>query len=270
MDVRAYYDRHAARERARLEDAYRFSEALVLRAALGARLGAGGRVEAVCEVGSGPGHYAPWLRTIADRVLCLDVSAVELASVPLGDDVAAVQADARRLPLAEASMGAVLLLGPHYHLPDPADRAQMLAEAARVLAPGGLLALAGLNRTGVAVKTALHKPRTAWAARRVLTEALRGPTGLPPGALGDFPPAHLSDAAHLRAELAHAGLVDVNVRGCESLTVMAPGLARRARQRPRAGRALDAHLVTTATGRVSLAFSEHLLALARKPCDAPG
>jgi ubiquinone/menaquinone biosynthesis C-methylase UbiE len=55
---------------------------------------------------------------------------------------AAEVGDARALAQADASADAVLLLGPLYHLVEPADRAQALAEAHRVLRPGGVL-LAG-------------------------------------------------------------------------------------------------------------------------------
>jgi len=40
----------------------------------------------------------------------------------------------------------VLMLGPLYHLTEPADRHQALREAHRVLGPGGLLAAAAISR----------------------------------------------------------------------------------------------------------------------------
>jgi SAM-dependent methyltransferase len=47
--------------------------------------------------------------------------------------------DARRLTQADASVDAVLLLGPLYHLVDRAERTAALVEARRVLRPGGVL-----------------------------------------------------------------------------------------------------------------------------------
>jgi SAM-dependent methyltransferase len=54
--------------------------------------------------------------------------------------------DARHLEAADDTYDVVLLLGPLYHLPDPADRRQTLAEAHRVVRPGGLVAAAAINR----------------------------------------------------------------------------------------------------------------------------
>jgi ubiquinone/menaquinone biosynthesis C-methylase UbiE len=45
--------------------------------------------------------------------------------------------DARELDLADASVDAVLLLGPLYHLRQRSDRVRALAEARRVVRPGG-------------------------------------------------------------------------------------------------------------------------------------
>ncbi len=54
--------------------------------------------------------------------------------------------DARRLPAADDSVDAVLMLGPLYHLTDPADRTSALCEAMRVLRPGGVLIAAAISR----------------------------------------------------------------------------------------------------------------------------
>ncbi len=54
--------------------------------------------------------------------------------------------DARALDRPDASVDAVLLLGPLYHLTERADRVAALAEARRVLRPGGILAAAVISR----------------------------------------------------------------------------------------------------------------------------
>lgn len=54
-----------------------------------------------------------------------------------------VHADATALPIPDASLGSVALLYVLYHLPDPA---RALAEADRVLQPGGLVVVAAPSR----------------------------------------------------------------------------------------------------------------------------
>jgi len=69
---------------------------------------------------------------------------VQHASVIAGVD--AVLGDARQLDESDASYQATLLLGPLYHLPDRRDRVTALREAARVTAPGGIVAAATISR----------------------------------------------------------------------------------------------------------------------------
>ena len=54
--------------------------------------------------------------------------------------------DARNVPLSDDAADAVLLLGPLYHLIHVADRARAIAEARRLLRPGGTLFAAGISR----------------------------------------------------------------------------------------------------------------------------
>ncbi len=99
----------------------------------------------VLDVGGGPGAYARWLTGLGYEVHLVDPVAlhVELAA---GAAASAVVGDARELPFPVAAADAVLLLGPLYHLQERADRVRALAEARRVLKPGGLLAAAAISR----------------------------------------------------------------------------------------------------------------------------
>ena len=98
----------------------------------------------VMDVGGASGAYAFWLASLGYAVLLVDAtprlvdvarqrdaqSSHRLASIAV--------ADARRLPLDDSSIDAVLLLGPLYHLPEQADRVAALMEARRVLRPAGV------------------------------------------------------------------------------------------------------------------------------------
>jgi ubiquinone/menaquinone biosynthesis C-methylase UbiE len=101
------------------------------------------------DVGGGPGTYAAPLASRGYRVHLVDPVPlhVEQARQSAGRDPAfgftAAEGDARELTERAESQDAVLLFGPLYHLTEAAERRQALAEARRVLRPGGrLLAMA--------------------------------------------------------------------------------------------------------------------------------
>lgn len=71
------------------------------------------------------------------------LAASSAAPVPLAS---ATPGDARALAVQDASVDAVLLLGPLYHLTEAADRALALSEAFRVLRPGGVVVAAVISR----------------------------------------------------------------------------------------------------------------------------
>jgi SAM-dependent methyltransferase len=85
----------------------------------------------VVEVGAGPGTLKAYAR---GRRPDLGWLATDLEPVPWND----VAADAGRLPLGDGRAGAVVGLDVLHHLANPAG---FFAEAARVLAPGGRIAL---------------------------------------------------------------------------------------------------------------------------------
>jgi SAM-dependent methyltransferase len=85
----------------------------------------------VLEVGAGPGTLRAFARECRPDLGWL---ATDLEPCPWND----VAADASRLPVRDGSAQAVLGLDVLHHLPDPAA---FFSEAARVLVPGGRLAL---------------------------------------------------------------------------------------------------------------------------------
>ena len=93
----------------------------------------------VMDVGGGTGVHARWLAEQGHRVTLVDAMAEHVEAAEADGSYAAVVGDARSLEAADGSVDAVLLLGPLYHLVEVADRSQALAEARRVLRPGGVL-----------------------------------------------------------------------------------------------------------------------------------
>src|SRR5262245_34170380 len=82
----------------------------------------------VIDVGGGPGRQAAHLQALGYAVTVYDIVPLHVEQAT-ARGVPACLGDARQLPLGNASVDTVLLLGPLYHLPDPADRRQALAEA---------------------------------------------------------------------------------------------------------------------------------------------
>lgn len=112
----------------------------------------------VADIGGGPGRYTRWLAGLGYQVEHRDLMPLHVAQLRAEldegldespGDAARVRteiADALELDLADASVDAVLLLGPLYHLRRRADRVAALAEAARIVRPGGPVFAAVISR----------------------------------------------------------------------------------------------------------------------------
>jgi SAM-dependent methyltransferase len=104
----------------------------------------------VADIGGGPGAYSIWLASLGYEVEHRDVVELHVeqlkARLPVGARVSTAVGDARQLDLDDASVDAVLLLGPLYHLPERQERIQALTELCRVLRHGGIAFVAAVSR----------------------------------------------------------------------------------------------------------------------------
>ena len=104
----------------------------------------------VIDVGGGPGVYSAWLAAQGYRVELIDPVPLHVEEARrvsnAGRSFEVRLGDARRLPYGDAVADAVLLMGPIYHLVERQDRDLALAEARRVLRPGGILIAAAIGR----------------------------------------------------------------------------------------------------------------------------
>jgi SAM-dependent methyltransferase len=96
----------------------------------------------LADIGGGTGNYAEALRDDGWDPVVVDREPAMLARAA-AKGLETVEADAQRLPLPDAGFDAVMLVSMLHHVEDPAAA---LAEAQRVLRPGGHLALMVFTR----------------------------------------------------------------------------------------------------------------------------
>jgi SAM-dependent methyltransferase len=104
----------------------------------------------IADIGGGPGRYALWLASLGYQVLHRDVMPLHVeqlrAAAGPGSGIQSAVGDARNLDIPDASVDAVLLLGPLYHLEREDERLQALREASRIVRPGGPVLGAAISR----------------------------------------------------------------------------------------------------------------------------
>ena len=224
----------------------------------------------VLDCGGGPGRYAIALAQRGYEVTLFDLSPELLAmaqqkaaeaGVTLNGFEQGTATDLSRF--ADNSFDAVLLMGPLYHLLDEAERKQALAEAYRVVKPGGPVFATFITRYAGYIDAAARYPERA--VEEAQDYRHRAQTGL-------LPP-HPDGVAAFTAYFAHAtevaplchsvGLDVETVLGVEGLVSLREGLINALE-----GTAWEfwvdvnyqiAHDPTIHSG------VEHLLAVCRKP-----
>jgi SAM-dependent methyltransferase len=219
----------------------------------------------VLDVGGAAGIYARWLTELGYEVHLVDpvqehvqaarASAPPIASARLGD--------ARSLDRADESVDAVLLLGPLYHLTESEDRHRALAEAWRVLRPGGLVAAAAISRfasllDGV-MRDYLEDPRYAAIVERDLRDGQhRDATGR------YFTTAYLHAPDELEGEVRDAGFVETATLAVEGIGGWQPEVGAWMADPARRDRLLAA--IRAVEREPSLmGLGPHLLVIGRRP-----
>ena len=94
------------------------------------------------EIGPGPGAATEWLRHRVKRLTALEIeeaAAVKLAERYAGSNVEVVVGDATKLSYPDGSFDSVGSFTMLHHVPTRQQQNKILAEALRVLRPGGVL-----------------------------------------------------------------------------------------------------------------------------------
>ena len=95
------------------------------------------------EIGPGPGLTTDVLRTLVERLTCVEIDgrlAVSLAERMDGLNVKVVEGDATALPFPAGSFSSAVSLTMLHHVPSPGLQDRLLAEVRRVLRPGAWFA----------------------------------------------------------------------------------------------------------------------------------
>jgi SAM-dependent methyltransferase len=226
----------------------------------------------VLDIGGGPGVYACWLARQGYEVHLVDALPlhVELArrasaAQPDAPIASVTLGDARRLEFPDASADAVLLFGPLYHLTERSDRIAALAEARRVLRPGGLALAVGISRFASMMdgmfRGLLADPVGAAIIQHDLTDGQhRNPTNIPTY----FTTAYFHYPTELQAEVEAAGLRHEATLAIEGPAWAAEQVAERWDNAAYRERVLEVVRRIEAEP-VLLGASAHLMAVARTP-----
>ncbi|GAB3930619.1 hypothetical protein GCM10011575_47750 [Microlunatus endophyticus] len=224
--MRAYYEQ--GKERDRLAGPKGSLEFARTKEIIQRRLPAAPAV--VADIGGGPGRYSIWLAELGYTVQHRDLMDLHIRQLQaIGHPaIHSASGDARDVDLPDASVDAVLLLGPLYHLPERADRIQTLHEARRISRPVSPIFIAAISRWAPRLDGVLqerlyeHNPEFLSLLTDVEHDGTLPPV-VPNGFLGyTHRPTDLAD------EIAEAGLHLDDLVGVEGLPLSAADMQARA------------------------------------------
>jgi ubiquinone/menaquinone biosynthesis C-methylase UbiE len=224
----------------------------------------------VLDIGGAAGAYALWLAEAGYTVHLLDpvprlIDQAQRRNATLPRRLASCQVgDARSTNFSDACADIVLLLGPLYHLTAGEDRARALAEASRVLKPGGRLFAAAISRWTSALdglaRDLFQDPQFAAIVKQDLHDGQhRNPTER----LDYFTTTYFHRPEDLSAEVSAAGFLIDGLYGIEGPGWILPDIAARLEDpRCRADLLYVARALESEPSVVGM--SAHLLVVARK------
>lgn len=217
-DVRDYYDHNREAEDARLE-----SHSLEMPHTLhyirkyvpqGAR---------ILDLACGTGHYAKVLAADGYRLGLNDLSPAntELCAKRLGSNPAVEfihTGDARGFPFERyQKWGAILLLGPLYHMRQAERRLSLLKSCREALVPGGMLYSAFMSRAGALVFGIKHKPEAIISGNNVQDLWNKGHDDAFTEGTETFVHAQFDHPAEVNGLIRKAGLECLHLAGMEGV-----------------------------------------------------
>ena len=179
----------------------------------------------VIEVGVGGGLYSEMLARQGHQLCLVDVSAKLLDATVERLRAGGLEKQIVRVERASATnldcfqdntFGAVLMLGPLYHLLTPDERGRAVSEGERVLKPSGILFASGINRLAYLRDLFRESPEKILARRDFIGQFLRDGNLTP-----EIPPpighAHLTTVDEFRSLFADA-FKEITLVGVEAFS----------------------------------------------------
>jgi S-adenosylmethionine-dependent methyltransferase len=133
----------------------------------------------ILDIGGGPGKYAIELTKLGHKVHLVDLSPknIELAIKETKKEkltlLSAKAGTATSLPqFSNASVDAIINLGPLYHLLDEKDRKSTINESLRILKPDGLALFGFMSKYAVAYYQLNHNPENILSMSETMQKAI--------------------------------------------------------------------------------------------------
>ena len=235
--VRDFYNRNAVQEWERLDQPLGRIEFASTLHLIDRYFPAQGHV---CDIGGGPGRYTIELIRRGYQVTLFDLSEEEVRLARARLDELGLSAeqlivgDARDLSgLASKSFDAALLMGPMYHIVEPAERVGVLRGLARILKAQGIAIVSYLNSWGIMRTGIADFPY--WYEDISLLRSMPEEHTYSDEKLTEFTESYWSTPPAAQGEIKRAGLDLIGYAGAESLAGgMRPLLASRATDNPEA------------------------------------
>ena len=223
----------------------------------------------IVDVGGGPGVYSEWLAGMGHNVHLIDpvekhIKQANKRSAKAKKPFTSMLGEARQLVLADNFSDVVILHGPLYHLQDRDDRIKALAEAKRVLKPGGTVLGFAINHSASTIAALLngfiHSPEIFEMCKQELTSGIHNaPKNMP----GILPSAYYHRPGNLKAELEEAGLTYVDACAVEGLIWLDKNYFE-SRSDPQKKAAMMELMIITEKDQALLSLSPHMMIVGRK------
>jgi ubiquinone/menaquinone biosynthesis C-methylase UbiE len=262
--IRGYYS--SAVEKDRLESDYFLLEGIRTKEVITRYTG---ERKHIVDIGGGAGYYSFWLAAQGHDVHLIDFSEENIKIATEAEEKGfalrgITLGNATQLPYADHSFEMALMLGPLYHLTGRNDRIQALAEARRVLRPGGILICAIISRYASLMDGYQRDLVNDPEFRKILSNDLKSGIHINHTSNPEyFTTSYFHTPDEIADEIRGSGMTFEKLIAVEGFGVIVADLARKLKDQEYRSKLLsDLELVES--NRDLMAMSPHILAVARK------